>query len=180
MGAVRELHGILRGSIRRRRYVLPLQTADRGQLIDIEGARILFSYGIYSGGPAALWSSMLITVVFMTITAASLAEICSSIPLRCDLPTDREIQLTLKGYNSGSIYIWAAEAGGRKYGRFFGFIVAFWSTTAWTSFVACVWISCLSWCFAEQSNFVQIKYTSDNKLYAFRTHCLQHRHSRRL
>lgn len=37
---------------------------------------------------------------------------------------------------SGSIYIWAAEAAGPKYGRFFGFIVAFWSTTAWTSFVA--------------------------------------------
>jgi hypothetical protein len=51
-------------------------------------------------------------------TAASLAEICSSIPL------------------SGSIYIWAAESGGKKYGRFFGFVVAFWTTTAWTSFVA--------------------------------------------
>lgn len=61
---------------------------------------------------------MLVTAVLMTITAASLAEICSSLPL------------------SGSIYIWAAEAGGKKYGRFFGFIVAFWSTTAWTSFVA--------------------------------------------
>ncbi|KAL8292848.1 hypothetical protein RQP46_000542 [Phenoliferia psychrophenolica] len=92
--------------------------ASFGALYVVGGARILFSYGIYSGGPAALWSSMLITVVLMTITAASLAEICSSIPL------------------SGSIYIWAAEAGGPKYGRFFGFVVAFWSTTAWTSFVA--------------------------------------------
>ncbi|KAK4702748.1 translation initiation factor 5B, partial [Phenoliferia sp. Uapishka_3] len=113
--------------------------ASFGALYVVGGARVLFSYGIYTGGPAALWSSMLITVyeassgsqltrlwlillhscsVLMTITAASLAEICSSIPL------------------SGSIYIWAAEAGGRKYGRFFGFVVAFWSTTAWTSFVA--------------------------------------------
>ena len=33
-------------------------------------------------------------------------------------------------------YSWAAEAGGRKYGRLFGFIVAWWSTTAWTTFVA--------------------------------------------
>ena len=31
---------------------------------------------------------------------------------------------------------WAAESGGRKYGRLFGFIVAWWSTTAWTTFVA--------------------------------------------
>lgn len=49
-----------------------------------------------------------------------LAEICSSIPL------------------SGSIYVWAAECGGRKYGRLAGFIVAFWSTTAWTSFLASI------------------------------------------
>ena len=31
---------------------------------------------------------------------------------------------------------WAAEAGGRRFGRLFGFIVAWWSTTAWTTFVA--------------------------------------------
>lgn len=31
---------------------------------------------------------------------------------------------------------WAAEAGGRRYGRLFGFIVAWWSCTAWTTFVA--------------------------------------------
>ena len=31
---------------------------------------------------------------------------------------------------------WAAEAGGRRWGRLFGFIVAWWSTTAWTTFVA--------------------------------------------
>jgi hypothetical protein len=37
-----------------------------------------------------------------------LAEVCSAIPL------------------SGSIYIWAAECGGAKYGRLIGFIVAFW------------------------------------------------------
>lgn len=59
-----------------------------------------------------------ILLILANSTAASLAEICSSIPL------------------SGSIYIWAAESGGKKYGRFFGFVVAFWSTTAWTSFVA--------------------------------------------
>lgn len=76
-----------------------------GSLYVVGGARLLYSYGLYNGGPVALWTSMLVTVVFMTITAASLSEICSSIPL------------------SGSIYVWAAEAGGRKYGRFFGFIV---------------------------------------------------------
>lgn len=34
-------------------------------------------------------------------------------------------------YNS-----WAAESGGPRYGRLFGFIVAWWSCTAWTTFVA--------------------------------------------
>lgn len=63
-------------------------------------------------------SSYLITIVFMTITAAVLAEICSALPL------------------SGSIYIWAAESAGPKYARFFGFTVAWWSCTAWMTFVA--------------------------------------------
>ncbi|KAF8972773.1 amino acid transporter [Flammula alnicola] len=63
-------------------------------------------------------SSSLITIVFMLITAAVLAEICSALPL------------------SGSIYIWAAESAGPKYARFFGFIVAWWSCTAWMTFVA--------------------------------------------
>ncbi|SCZ98394.1 BZ3500_MvSof-1268-A1-R1_Chr7-1g09122 [Microbotryum saponariae] len=89
-----------------------------GSLYVVGGVRYLFSIGIYSGGPLALWTTMLATVVFMTITAASLAEICSSLPL------------------SGSIYAWAGAAAGPKYGRFFAFIVAYWSTTAWTSFVA--------------------------------------------
>ena len=60
----------------------------------------------------------MITCVFVFITAAVLAEICSALPA------------------AGSIYFWAAEAGGRRYGRLFGFIVAWWSTTAWTTFVA--------------------------------------------
>eukprot|EP01117_Protostelium_nocturnum_P013978 TRINITY_DN5272_c0_g1_i2.p1 TRINITY_DN5272_c0_g1~~TRINITY_DN5272_c0_g1_i2.p1 ORF type:complete len:399 (-),score=92.20 TRINITY_DN5272_c0_g1_i2:560-1756(-) len=47
-----------------------------------------------------------------------LAEICSALPV------------------AGSIYFWAAESAGPKYGRFAGFLVAWWSTTAWTSFVA--------------------------------------------
>jgi amino acid transporter len=51
-------------------------------------------------------------------TAAVLAEICSALPA------------------AGSIYFWAAEAGGPRYGRLFGFIVAWWSTTAWTTFLA--------------------------------------------
>lgn len=58
------------------------------------------------------------TCVFTFITAAVIAEICSSLPL------------------AGSIYLWAAEAGGPRFGRFFGFIVAWWSTTAWTTFCA--------------------------------------------
>jgi amino acid transporter len=31
---------------------------------------------------------------------------------------------------------WAAESGGPRFGRLFGFIVAWWSTTAWTTFIA--------------------------------------------
>lgn len=65
-----------------------------------------------------LRSSYLITLVFMWITAAILAEICSALPL------------------SGSIYIWAAESAGPKYARFFGFVVAWWSCTAWMTFAA--------------------------------------------
>ena len=63
-------------------------------------------------------SSFLITIVFMTITAVVLAEICSALPV------------------SGSIYIWAAESAGPKYARFMGFIVAWWSCTAWMTFTA--------------------------------------------
>ncbi|TFK88365.1 amino acid transporter [Polyporus arcularius HHB13444] len=54
----------------------------------------------------------------MFITAAVLAEICSALPL------------------SGSIYIWTAESAGPKYARFFGFVVAWWSCTAWMTFAA--------------------------------------------
>jgi len=57
-------------------------------------------------------------MVFMFITAGVLAEICSALPL------------------SGSIYIWAAESAGPKYARFFGFVVAWWSTTAWMTYTA--------------------------------------------
>lgn len=89
-----------------------------------------FSTGVAAGGPLAYWyvvhsfhsliprTSFLVTCVFTFITAAVIAEVCSSIPL------------------AGSIYLWAAEAGGPRYGRLFGFIVAWWSTTAWTTFCA--------------------------------------------
>ncbi|KAG5643584.1 hypothetical protein DXG03_000637 [Asterophora parasitica] len=84
----------------------------------IGGSRSFLFVGILAGGPAAIWSSYLITIVFMTITAAVLAEICSALPV------------------SGSIYIWAAESAGPKYARFFGFIVAWWTCTAWMTFTA--------------------------------------------
>ncbi|KAF8579033.1 amino acid transporter [Ramaria rubella] len=84
----------------------------------IGGVRSAFFLGIEAGGPAALWSSYLITLVFMFITAAVLAEICSALPL------------------SGSIYIWAAESAGPKYARFVAFLVAWWACTAWMTFAA--------------------------------------------
>ncbi|KAJ3783601.1 hypothetical protein GGU10DRAFT_428938 [Lentinula aff. detonsa] len=84
----------------------------------IGGVRSAIFLGLLAGGPAAIWSSYIITVVFMMITAAVLAEICSALPL------------------SGSIYIWAAESAGPKYARFFGFVVAWWACTAWMTFTA--------------------------------------------
>ncbi|KAJ7621866.1 gamma-aminobutyric acid transporter [Mycena polygramma] len=84
----------------------------------IGGVRSAIFLGLLAGGPAAIWSSYLITIVFMLITAAVLAEICSALPL------------------SGSIYIWAGESAGPKYARFCGFIVAWWSCTAWMTFAA--------------------------------------------
>ncbi|KAF8803929.1 hypothetical protein BYT27DRAFT_7259912 [Phlegmacium glaucopus] len=84
----------------------------------IGGVRSAIFLGLLAGGPAAIWSSYIATIIFMVITAAVLAEICSALPL------------------SGSIYIWAAESAGPKYARFFGFIVAWWSCTAWMTFTA--------------------------------------------
>ncbi|WPH04183.1 putative amino acid permease [Acrodontium crateriforme] len=87
-------------------------------LYSVGGIRTTFTIGVGAGGPAAYWSSYVVTCIFVFITAAVLAEICSALPA------------------AGSIYFWAAESGGRRYGRLFGFIVAWWSTTAWTTFVA--------------------------------------------
>ncbi|KZF25178.1 putative amino acid permease [Xylona heveae TC161] len=84
----------------------------------VGGVRVTFSTGIAGGGNLAYWTSYLVTLVFTFITAAVIAEVCSAAP------------------TAGSIYLWAAEAGGPRYGRFFGFVVAWWSTTAWTTFCA--------------------------------------------
>ncbi|KAH6915473.1 hypothetical protein BKA70DRAFT_1420426 [Coprinopsis sp. MPI-PUGE-AT-0042] len=84
----------------------------------IGGVRTGLFLGLLAGGPAAIWSSYIVTFVFMMITALVMAEICSALPL------------------SGSIYIWAAESAGPKYARFVGFIVAWWSCTAWMTFSA--------------------------------------------
>ncbi|KAH0839540.1 hypothetical protein J3R83DRAFT_425 [Lanmaoa asiatica] len=84
----------------------------------IGGVRSFLFLGLLAGGPAAIWSSYVVTIIFMIITAAVLAEICSALPL------------------SGSIYVWAAESAGPKYARFFGFLVAWWACTAWMTFTA--------------------------------------------
>ncbi|KOS48432.1 hypothetical protein ACN38_g580 [Penicillium nordicum] len=74
--------------------------------------------GIAAGVPLAYWTTYIVTCVFTFITAAVIAEACSASP------------------SAGSICLWAAEAGGKRFGRLFGFIVAWWSTTAWTTFCA--------------------------------------------
>ncbi|KAG8915020.1 hypothetical protein FRC02_004748, partial [Tulasnella sp. 418] len=71
-----------------------------------------------AGGPLAMWTSYLITIVFMSISCATLSELCSALPI------------------SGSLYIWASQAAGPKYGRFVGIIVAWWAACAWTTFTA--------------------------------------------
>lgn len=77
---------------------------------------MVFLYG--TGHSPKLRTSYLVTMVFTYITAAVIAEVCSASP------------------SAGSIYLWAAEAGGPRFGRLLGFIVAWWSTTAWTTFCA--------------------------------------------
>ncbi|KAF4634274.1 hypothetical protein G7Y89_g3831 [Cudoniella acicularis] len=82
------------------------------------------TYGIvenFSTTFAALYFVGGVRVTFSTGIAAGaavIAETCSSLP------------------TAGSIYLWAAEAGGPKFGRLLGFVVAWWSTTAWTTFCA--------------------------------------------
>ena len=87
-------------------------------------------------------SSYVVTCIFVFITAAVLAEICSALPA------------------AGSIYFWAAEAGGRRYGRLFGFIVAWWSTTAWTTFVASVCQAAANFLLSEITIF-NLGFTTD-------------------
>lgn len=84
----------------------------------IGGIRNLFTFGLRLGGPQAYWITYISSSVFVVITALVLAEVCSALPA------------------AGSIYLWAAASGGKHFGRFFGFLVAFWATTAWTSFIA--------------------------------------------
>jgi len=83
-----------------------------------------------------------VTCFFVFITAAVLAEICSALPA------------------AGSIYFWAAEAGGHRYGRLFGFIVAWWSTTAWTTFVASNSQGCANYILSEIAVF-GLDFTTD-------------------
>jgi amino acid transporter len=93
-------------------------TISLAALYFVGGVRVTFSTGIAAGGNLAYWTSYLVTMVFTFITAAVIAEVCSASP------------------SAGSIYIWAAEAGGPRFGRLLGFVVAWWSTTAWTTFCA--------------------------------------------
>lgn len=96
--------------------------------------RTLLYVGLACGGPAAMFSSSIVTIVGVTATAAVLGEICSALPI------------------NGSIYVWASEAAGRKWGRLVGFVVGWWyvcgpaesrshadaprACTAWISFTA--------------------------------------------
>ncbi|KAG8853150.1 hypothetical protein FRB96_008402 [Tulasnella sp. 330] len=91
---------------------------------------VLLYLGLLAGGPLATWTSFLINGVSVCITAAILAEICSALPI------------------SGSLYTWAGAAAGPKYGRFVGFIVAWWVAAAWVSIVAVVCEGLINWVFS--------------------------------
>ncbi|KTW27073.1 hypothetical protein T552_04167 [Pneumocystis carinii B80] len=84
----------------------------------VGGIRIVYTTGIFAGGPQAYWISYLISCIGMSITAAVMAESCSALPV------------------SGSIYLWASKYASPKYKRLIGFLVAWWSISAWVSFVA--------------------------------------------
>jgi len=115
----------------------------------VGGVRVTFSTGIAAGGNLAYWTSYVITCVFTFITAAVIAEICSSLP------------------SAGSIYLWAAEAGGPKYGRLLGFIVAWWSTTAWTTFCASNTQAAVNYMLSEITVF-NVNFPSDSSSIKFR------------
>jgi Amino acid permease. len=115
----------------------------------VGGVRVTFSTGIAAGGNLAYWTSYLVTMVFTFITAAVIAEVCSASP------------------SSGSIYLWAAEAGGPRFGRLLGFIVAWWSTTAWTTFCASNTQSAVNYMLAELTVF-NVDFPKDTTSVKFR------------
>lgn len=72
-----------------------------------------------STNKACRWSSWVSGSILSIITAACLAEACSSYPA------------------AGSIYYWALRSwGGGRVGRFVSFLVAAWTLVAWTAFLA--------------------------------------------
>ncbi|KAI9739217.1 MAG: hypothetical protein M1834_007430 [Cirrosporium novae-zelandiae] len=95
------------------------------------------------------WTSYIISAVFSFITSAVIAEICSAAP------------------SAGSIYLWAAEAGGPKFGRLFGFVVAWWSTTAWTTFCASNTQAAVNYMLSELTVF-NVNYPLDSTSIKFR------------
>lgn len=71
--------------------------------------------------------------MFVIITAATLAETCSAMPAAGSI-----YLLVILSFSEHNLIItsWAAESGGPRWGRLFGFVVAWWSVTAWTTFIA--------------------------------------------
>lgn len=115
----------------------------------VGGVRVTFSTGIAAGGNLAYWTSYLVTMVFTFITAAVIAEVCSASP------------------SAGSIYLWAAEAGGPRFGRLLGFVVAWWSTTAWTTFCASNTQAAVNYMLAELTVF-NVDFPKDTDSVKFR------------
>ncbi|PWY66630.1 amino acid permease [Aspergillus eucalypticola CBS 122712] len=115
----------------------------------VGGVRVTYSTGIAAGGNLAYWTSYLVTLVFTYITAAVIAEVCSASP------------------SAGSIYLWAAESGGPRFGRLLGFVVAWWSTTAWTTFCASNTQSAVNYMLSELTVF-DVDFPKDTSSVKFR------------
>ncbi|EEB07864.1 amino acid permease [Schizosaccharomyces japonicus yFS275] len=104
-------------------------------LDNINTVRMTFTMGVHFAGPAAYWIAFLVSSVFASMTAATLAEVCSALPA------------------AGSVYFWAAKAAGPKFGMLAAFLVAWWSATGWTTFAASNSQAITGYIFAEVNVF---------------------------
>lgn len=127
----------------------------------VGGIRGTFSIGLGTGGPVAYWPSYLICMIFVFITAAVLAEICSALPA------------------AGSIYLYVTHPAAMRMNLTFPQLgCRGWRSTFWPSVRLhrrLVVLHCLD-------DLCCIQLSICRQLLAFRDNCLQpqllYRHQR--